>query len=115
MARFIVRLHCREWLHMQSHHLRLVLNAECDQKILSRKESSGTVYSPNWPLLYTASVVCKYFIYGLEDAQHLERVGLTFEKVDINASDAECSDAFLKVYLQVRWLFLNIHFINIMK
>ncbi|OQR78514.1 cubilin-like [Tropilaelaps mercedesae] len=86
-----------DFISEDGEHIR---GTECDQKILSRKESSGTVYSPNWPLLYTASVVCKYFIYGLEDAQHLERVGLTFEKVDINASDAECSDAFLKVYLQ---------------
>lgn len=59
------------------------------------------MYSPNWPLLYTTSVVCKYYIYGLEDAQHLERVNLRFEKMDINASDSECQDAFVKVYLQV--------------
>ncbi|XP_028968828.1 cubilin-like [Galendromus occidentalis] len=86
-----------DFISENGEHIR---GSECDQKILSRKESTGTVYSPNWPLLYTASVVCKYFIYGLEDAQHLEKVRLNFEKVDINASDAECSDAFVKVYLQ---------------
>lgn len=86
-----------DFISEDGEHIR---GTECDQKILSKKESNGTVYSPNWPLLYTTSVVCKYYIYGLEDAQHLERVSLSFEKMDINSSEPECQDAFVKVYLQ---------------
>ncbi|KAL3204477.1 hypothetical protein MRX96_011486 [Rhipicephalus microplus] len=74
-----------------------IRGTECDQKILSRKESNGTVYSPNWPLPYQANIVCRYYIYGMEDAQHLERVRLDFDKFhmdDHRADDAhECTDA----------------------
>lgn len=52
--------------------------SECDQKILSKKESSGYVVSPNYPYPYIPKVVCRYFIYGMQDAQHLERVRLEF-------------------------------------
>ena len=44
--------------------------------------------------------MCKYFIYGLQDAQHLETVKLDFEKFEIPTNDPnECSDAYLKIYL----------------
>ena len=29
-----------------------IRGTECDQKILSKKESNGTVYSPNYPFPY---------------------------------------------------------------
>ena len=29
-----------------------ILGSQCDQKILSKKESSGVVFSPNYPLPY---------------------------------------------------------------
>ena len=60
-----------------------IKGSECDQKILSKKESSGHVYSPNYPYPYMPKVVCRYFIYGMQDAQHLERVKLEFAKFEI--------------------------------
>ncbi|KAI1301505.1 Cubilin [Halotydeus destructor] len=77
-----------------------IRGTECDQKILSRKESNGTVYSPNYPFLYHTNIVCKYFIYGLQDAQNLEKVKLDFEKFEIAATDPnDCNDAYVRVYL----------------
>lgn len=64
-----------------------IRGSECDQKILSKKESNGTIYSPNYPFLYHTNILCKYFIYGLQDAQHLEAVRLEFEKFEIPAND----------------------------
>lgn len=55
-----------------------IRGSECDQKILSKKESSGFVFSPNYPYPYMPKVVCRYFIYGMQDSQHLERVRLQF-------------------------------------
>jgi hypothetical protein len=39
--------------------------------------------SPNYPLPYIPKIVCRYFIYGMQDAQHLERVRLEFIKFGI--------------------------------
>lgn len=55
-----------------------IRGTECDQKILSKKESVGNVVSPNFPYPYIPKVVCRYFIYGMQDSQHLERVRLEF-------------------------------------
>lgn len=55
-----------------------IRGSECDQKILSKKESSGYVVSPNFPFPYIPKVVCRYFVYGMQDSQHLERVRLEF-------------------------------------
>lgn len=78
-----------------------IRGTECDQKILSHKESNGTVYSPNYPFLYHSNIVCKYYIYGLQDSQHLERVNLEFEKFEIPATDPnECTDAYVRLYTQ---------------
>ncbi|CAL1273536.1 unnamed protein product [Larinioides sclopetarius] len=78
-----------------------IRGTECDQKILSKKESSGNVYSPNYPFPYFINTVCKYYIYGLQDNQNLERVRLIFEKFEIPNKDTECSEGgFLKIYLQ---------------
>lgn len=73
---------------------------ECDQKILSKKGSQGNVYSPNYPFPYHAHVVCRYYIYGLQDTQNLEKVKLDFEKFEIPSNDNECTDGQLKIYLQ---------------
>ena len=64
-----------------------VRGTECDQTILSKKGSSGVVYSPNYPFPYIPGISCRYFIYGLQDAQHFERVKLDFEKFDIPTTD----------------------------
>ncbi|XP_037910464.1 tolloid-like protein 2 isoform X3 [Hermetia illucens] len=80
--------------------------SECDQKVLSKKQSVGYVYSPNYPYLYIPKTVCRYFIYGMQDAQHLERVRLEFFLFDIpkvehkDKSESNCTDGYLKVYLK---------------
>ena len=67
-----------------------IRGTECDQKILSKGESNGTVFSPSYPFPYVPNVVCRYFIYGLQDAQNLERVKLLFlEKFDIKSAPGE--------------------------
>ncbi|XP_063244265.1 cubilin [Bacillus rossius redtenbacheri] len=81
-----------------SEHIR---GSECDQKILSKKESSGWVYSPNYPFPYIPKIVCRYFIYGMQDSQHLERVRLEFHMFDIPRRHKEdCTDGYLKLYLK---------------
>lgn len=78
-----------------------IRGSECDQKILSKKESSGFVFSPNYPFPYIPKIVCRYFIYGMEDSQHLERVRIDFKKFDIpKGPKGDCSDGYLKLYLK---------------
>ncbi|XP_023718957.1 bone morphogenetic protein 1 isoform X3 [Cryptotermes secundus] len=81
-----------------------IRGSECDQKILSKKESSGTVYSPNWPFPYIPKIVCRYFVYGMQDSQHLERVRLVFGLLDISKGNPkegiDCPDGYLKIYLK---------------
>jgi len=57
--------------------------AECDQVILSDGETSGTVTSPYYPNDYPLNVRCVYYIDGLQDKQHLEKVQLTINDIDI--------------------------------
>lgn len=66
-----------------------IRGSECDQKILSSKESWGNVVSPNYPFPYIPKVVCRYFIYGMQDSQHLERVRLEFMSFDISKGEAK--------------------------
>ena len=60
-----------------------IRGTECDQRILSSGRSKGSVYSPNYPFPYLPKIYCRYFIYGVQDPQNLERVKLTFEKFDV--------------------------------
>lgn len=49
------------------------------------------MYSPNYPFPYIPKIVCRYFIYGMQDMQHLERVRLSFDKFDIpRGQKGEC-------------------------
>ncbi|XP_017084903.2 tolloid-like protein 2 isoform X2 [Drosophila eugracilis] len=83
-----------------------IRGSECDQKILSKKESTGFVLSPNYPYPYIPKTVCRYFIYGMQDAQHLERVRLEFNAFNIpkvehkDKSESNCTDGYLKIYLK---------------
>ncbi|XP_054267928.1 dorsal-ventral patterning tolloid-like protein 1 isoform X1 [Macrosteles quadrilineatus] len=79
-----------------------IRGSECDQKILSKKESSGFVFSPNYPFPYMPKIVCRYFVYGMQDSQHLERVRLDFMKFNIPKPKEknDCSDGYLKIYLK---------------
>jgi hypothetical protein len=59
------------------------------------------VFSPNYPFPYQSNVVCRYFIYGMQDEQNLERVKLTFDKFNIPMVERRgCNDGYLKVYMQ---------------
>ena len=69
-----------DFIQSDAEHIR---GTECDQTILSKRESSGMVFSPNYPFPYKPNVVCRYFIYGMQDEQNLERVILEFEKFNI--------------------------------
>ncbi|XP_059483669.1 tolloid-like protein 1 isoform X3 [Neocloeon triangulifer] len=87
-----------DFIKSEGEHIR---GSECDQKILSKKESRGIVYSPNYPFPYIPKIVCRYFIYGMQDMQHLERVRLSFDKFEIpRGQNGECSDGYLKIYLK---------------
>ncbi|KAM0732404.1 Cubilin [Formica fusca] len=79
-----------------------IRGSECDQKILSKEEKSGFVVSPNFPYPYIPKVVCRYFIYGMQDSQHLERVRLEFLQFAIQIPNGEnaCTDGYLKLYLK---------------
>ncbi|XP_068155588.1 bone morphogenetic protein 1 isoform X1 [Drosophila tropicalis] len=83
-----------------------IRGSECDQKILSKKESTGFVLSPNYPYPYIPKTVCRYFIYGMQDAQHLERVRLEFNAFNIpkvehrDRGESNCTDGYLKIYLK---------------
>lgn len=70
--------------YFNSHLLAIISqHTECDQRILSKRESSGNVFSPNYPFIYHQNILCRYFIYGLQDMQNLEHVRLEFEKFEM--------------------------------
>ncbi|XP_072949921.1 cubilin-like isoform X3 [Epargyreus clarus] len=92
---------------ISKHDAEHIRGSECDQKILSKKESTGFVYHPNYPFPYIQKVVCRYFIYGMQDSQNLERVRLEFQNFSIPKVDnpkpesaSTCHDGYLKVYLR---------------
>ncbi|CAG0879051.1 unnamed protein product [Cyprideis torosa] len=83
-----------------------IRGTQCDQKVLSVGRSNGTVVSPNYPFLFLPNMICRYFIYGLQDKEHLERVRIEFERFGIPAKDGtggsmatQCESAYLRVYL----------------
>ncbi|XP_074039057.1 cubilin isoform X2 [Leptinotarsa decemlineata] len=87
-----------DFIKKDGEHIR---GTECDQKILSKKESSGFVFSPNYPFPYMPKLVCRYFIYGMQDSQHLERVRLEFVMFEIpKGPKGDCTDGYLKIYLK---------------
>ncbi|CAH1967539.1 unnamed protein product [Acanthoscelides obtectus] len=88
-----------DFISKEGEHIK---GTECDQKILSKKESSGFLFSPNYPFPYMPKLVCRYFIYGMQDQQHLERVRLEFLMFDVPKAGGkgDCSDGYLKIYLK---------------
>ncbi len=46
-----------DFIQSDAEHIR---GTECDQKILSRRESEGKIYSPNYPFPYQTNVVCRW-------------------------------------------------------
>ncbi|PSN56363.1 hypothetical protein C0J52_03754 [Blattella germanica] len=69
-------------------------------------EFSESFVNPNWPFPYIPKIVCRYFVYGMQDSQHLERVRLVFGLLDISKGQKEategsnCPDGYLKIYLK---------------
>lgn len=53
-----------------------IRGSECDQKILSKKESTGYVYSPNYPFPYVPKVVCRW------DYHHIWRCRCAMKNID---------------------------------
>ena len=45
-----------DFIQADAEHIR---GTECDQKILSKRESHGQVFSPNYPFPYQTNVVCR--------------------------------------------------------
>ncbi|UYV63914.1 eat-18 [Cordylochernes scorpioides] len=101
------------WRFIQVNESEHIRGTECDQKILSRKESSGYVCSPNFPFPFHPNVVCRYYIYGMQDSQDLERVRLKFESFEVSRAEPDvkvislraiptsrCPDGHVKLYLQ---------------
>lgn len=84
----------------EAEHIR---GTECDQKILSQIENNGTIFSPNYPFLYHSNIVCKYYIFGIEDEQHLERVKLEFEKFQIPNNHKEISSRVFSHHNDAKW------------
>ena len=59
---------------------------ECDQKVLSQRHvKNGTIVSPNYPYPYIQNIICRYFVYGMEDMQNLERVRVEFLRFGIDS------------------------------
>ena len=61
----------------------IISTIECDQRVLSRKESWAYITSPNYPDNYRHNTSCFYFIDGMEDRQNLEKAKLTILYIDI--------------------------------
>ena len=51
-------------------------------------------------VFFQTNIVCRYFIYGMQDEQNLERVRLTFDKFNVPMADKQCSDGYLKVRVE---------------
>ncbi|XP_076057543.1 cubilin-like isoform X2 [Oratosquilla oratoria] len=89
-----------DFIKSDSEHIR---GTECDQRILSKGTSNGTIFSPGYPFPYAVNIVCRYFIYGLYDVQNLERVRLQFSSLNIPAVPRgykNCTDGYLRIYLK---------------
>ncbi|VDM95244.1 unnamed protein product [Thelazia callipaeda] len=66
-------------------HLR---GSECDLRIESNRESTHYIQSPKYPLMYPANTTCTFIIDGLQGAQNLEKVILTFENFAVLTENA---------------------------
>lgn len=76
-----------------------VLGSECDERVISHKESSGIIRSPNWPGAAPPNITCAYTIDGLQDLQNLEKVKLNITDMNIPKYGNDCDGGSLKVYL----------------
>ncbi|XP_067945830.1 suppressor of lurcher protein 1-like isoform X2 [Watersipora subatra] len=56
-----------------------IRGSHCDVRVQSDLESTGVIMSPNFPGPSPSNITCFYYIDGLEDNEHLEKVVLNFE------------------------------------
>ncbi|ESN94339.1 hypothetical protein HELRODRAFT_164165 [Helobdella robusta] len=76
------------------------VDLECDQMVLSTKESNGVIKSPNFPYNFPLKIRCNYYIDGLEDKQNLEKAKIEFDYLNIPKVRDGCNNGHLKVYLK---------------
>ncbi|XP_055954613.1 dorsal-ventral patterning tolloid-like protein 1 isoform X2 [Patella vulgata] len=67
-----------------------ILGTECDQRILSKKESNGTITSPGYPESFPQNITCRYYLDGLMDRQNLEKARITFFDFNIPGNMPYC-------------------------
>ncbi|KAH9490912.1 hypothetical protein Btru_039781, partial [Bulinus truncatus] len=78
-----------------------VLGTECDLRILSYKESHGTIVSPGYPG-EARGVVCHYYLDGLMDDQNLEKVKISFTNFNIPGNIPYCLLGYLEEVDDIR-------------
>ncbi|XP_055889902.1 cubilin-like isoform X3 [Biomphalaria glabrata] len=71
-----------------------ILGTECDLRIMSYKESHGTIVSPGYPG-DARGVVCHYYLDGLMDDQNLEKVKISFTNFNIPGNIPYCLLGYL--------------------
>ncbi|XP_076467229.1 cubilin-like [Babylonia areolata] len=81
-----------EFITKEAEHVR---GTECDQRILSNKESNGTIFSPGYPGNVPDGVVCHYYLDGLMDEQNLEKVEVFFTDFKIPGYIPECNNGYI--------------------
>ena len=64
----------------------IVTISECDVKIESKQGSNGTIKSPGYPRDYPINVTCRYFLDGLNNPRHLEKVKVSFKDFEISGA-----------------------------
>ncbi|XP_041354955.1 tolloid-like protein 1 isoform X2 [Gigantopelta aegis] len=67
-----------------------VIGTECDQRIMSKKETNGTITSPSYPNSFPQNVTCRYYLDGLMDRQNLEKARITFFDFNIPGNMPYC-------------------------
>ncbi|XP_014770360.1 tolloid-like protein 2 isoform X3 [Octopus bimaculoides] len=77
-----------------------ILGTECDVRVVSSKESNGTISSPGYHSNFPANVTCHYYIDGLMDKQNLEKARIKFMDFDIPGSMPYCMLGYLAVNLK---------------
>ncbi|CAL1537449.1 unnamed protein product, partial [Lymnaea stagnalis] len=72
-----------------------VSGTDCDQRIMSGKETNGTFVSPGYPAMFPEGVVCRYYLDGLMDDQYLEKVKVSFFDFNIPGNMPYCLLGYL--------------------
>ncbi|XP_067675721.1 dorsal-ventral patterning tolloid-like protein 1 isoform X1 [Haliotis asinina] len=68
-----------------------LIGTECDQRIMSKQETNGTIKSPNYPGSFPQNITCRYYLDGLMDRQHLEKARILFFDFDIPGNMPYCA------------------------